>query len=209
MLSRLSIILSNTNQTLSKIVLIIMKGCAMMIDVFLAVDRKKTRVLEIMNTIACFWIFVLMIIIAIDVFGRVLFNTPFKGTPELVSNSILAITFLEIPYVLHRGNHVKSTLLLDRMGPKLRFSLEIFALVVGIVMMIFLINSSWSDFLKAIKIGEYEGEGALRVPTYPTRGIIIFGAGLMIIEYIFQFVKRILIFKGKIGKEHIIEEGGH
>ncbi|MFZ7133178.1 MAG: TRAP transporter small permease subunit [Eubacteriales bacterium] len=180
-----------------------------MIDVFLAMDKKKTKVLEIMNTIACFWIFVLMVIIAIDVFGRVLFNVPFKGTPELVSNSILAITFLEIPYVLHRGNHVKSTLLLDRMKPKRRYTFEMIAFVIGIVMMIFLIISSWPAFIKAIEIGEYEGEGALRVPTSPTRGIIIFGSVLMIVEYIFLMVKRTLIYKNKIGKENILDEGGH
>ncbi len=179
-----------------------------MIDVFLTIDKKKTRLLEIMNTIACFWIFILMVIIAIDVFGRVLFNTPFKGTPELVSNSILAITFLEIPYVLHRGNHVRSTLLLSRLNPKVKFALELFAFVAGIVMMVFLIKSSWPAFIKAIMIGEYEGEGALRVPTYPTRGIIIFGSVLMIIEYLFLFIKRILIFQNKISSDSIVEEGG-
>ncbi len=180
-----------------------------MIDTFLHIDRVKTRGLEIMNTIACFWIFILMILIAIDVLGRVLFNTPFKGTPELVSNSILAITFLEIPYVLHRGNHVKSTLLLDRMKPMPKFIFETAAFIIGIVMMIFLIKSSWPAFIKAVQIGEYEGEGALRVPTSPTRGIIIFGSVLMIVEYLFLVIKRILIFTEKIDESNIIEEGSH
>ena len=180
-----------------------------MIAAFLNIDKLKTRVLEIMNTVACFWIFILMVIIAIDVLGRVLFNTPFKGTPELVSNSILAITFLEIPYVLHRGNHVKSTLLLDRFKPTLKFIFEMAAFVIGIVMMVFLIKSSWPAFIKAVQIGEYEGEGALRVPTYPTRAIIIFGSCLMIVEYLFLVVKRVLIFNKKIGEENIITEGSH
>jgi TRAP-type mannitol/chloroaromatic compound transport system permease small subunit len=179
-----------------------------MIDLFLAIDKKKTKLLEIMNTVACFWIFVLMIIITIDVFGRVLFNSPFKGTPELVSNSILAITFLEIPYVLYRGNHVRSTMLIGRMKRTPKYIFELIALIIGVIMMVFLIQSSWPDFIKAIQIGEYEGEGALRVPTYPTRGIIIFGSLLMVVEYIFLIVKRVLIHKGKIGEENIQEEGG-
>ena len=32
--------------------------------------------------------------------------------------------------------------------------------------------------------GEYEGEGALRVPAWPTRFIIIIGAGLAVLNYL-------------------------
>ena len=176
-----------------------------MLKGFLLADSIKTRILEIMNTLACIWIFGLMIIIAIDVFGRVFFNTPFKGTPELVSNSILAITFLEIPFVLNRGNHVRSNMLTSHLKPNVMFWLELLAGVIGIFMMVLLIKSSWPAFVKAVQIGEFEGEGALRVPTWPTRGIIILGSALMIIEYCFQVIKRILIRRGIIDPSYIKE----
>lgn len=155
------------------------------------IDRGKTRLLEIINSIACFWIFILVIIIAIDVFGRILFNVPFKGTPELVSNSLIAITFLEIPYVLNKNQHVRTTIILDKMKPVLREVAEIVAFILGLAMFVLLILSSWPDLIKAIAIGEFEGEGALRVPTYPTRAIIVFGSCLMIIEYIFKTILKI------------------
>ncbi len=174
---------------------------------FLKLDKGKTKLLEILNAIACFWIFVLMILIAVDVFGRVFFNMPFKGTPELVSNSIIAIAFLEIPFVLHRGDHVRSTILLDKIKPGLRTILELIAIIIGIVMFILLIKSSWPDFIKALSVGEFEGEGALRVPTTPARATIIIGSILMIVEYIFIFIKKILKLKGKT-KENDIHKGG-
>lgn len=176
-----------------------------MLNTFLSIDKGKTKLLEIFNVIACLWIFVLMILITIDVVGRGLFNTPFKGTPELVSNSILAITFLEIPYVLYRGNHVRSSMLTDRLKSGPKFVLELLACVLGIAMMILMIKSCWPGFVTAVRIGEYEGEGALRVPTYPTRGIMIFGSFLMAMEYVFQFIKRILVKKGILDPSYLLE----
>jgi len=174
---------------------------------FYKLDKGKIKVLEILNAIACFWILILMILIAVDVFGRVLFNMPFKGTPELVSNSIIAIAFLEIPFVLHRGDHVRSTILLDKIKPGLRTVMELIAIIIGIVMFVLLIKSSWPDFIKALKVGEFEGEGALRVPTTPARAAIIIGSFLMIVEYIFLFVKKVLKSKGK-SEENDIDKGG-
>lgn len=176
-----------------------------MLDSFLRADKIKTRILEILNVIACIWIFILMLVIAVDVVGRGLFNTPLNGTTELVSNSILAITFMEIPYVLYRGNHVRSTMLTSRLKPEIQYYLEQLAILIGISMMVFLIISSWPAFITAIKIGEYEGEGSLRVPTYPTRGIIVLGSTMMIVEYCFQFIKKILIKKSKINESYILK----
>ena len=43
-----------------------------------------------------------------------------------------------------------------------------------------LLWSTWPAFWDAYRIGEYEGEGALRVPTWPVRGTVlaisVFGA---------------------------------
>lgn len=173
---------------------------------FELLDRDKTKVLEVLNSLACFWIFVLVILIAVDVFGRVFFNVPFKGTPELVSNSLIAITFLEIPYVLNRNQHVRTTIFLDRVNPITREIAEMIAFIFGIAMFILLILSSWPALLKAIEIGEFEGEGALRVPTYPTRAIIVFGSFLMILEYIFKVAKKAIRIKKLINKEEVEKE---
>jgi TRAP-type C4-dicarboxylate transport system permease small subunit len=173
---------------------------------FELLDREKTKLLEILNSLACFWIFILVILIAIDVFGRILFNVPFKGTPELVSNSLIAITFLEIPFVLNRNQHVRTTIFLDRVKPVTREIAETIAFVIGIAMFVLLIISSWHDLIKAIEIGEFEGEGALRVPTYPTRAIIVFGSCLMIIEYIFKVIKKFIRIKKIVNNEKVEKE---
>lgn len=161
-----------------------------MVNFFRTLDRAKAKLFAAFNGIASAWIFVLMALIAIDVFGRVFLNAPFKGTPELISNSIIIITFLELPYVLMKGGHVRSTMIYDKLGSKGQDIIDILASVVGIIVFVLLIKSSMNDFVNALLIGEFEGEGALRVPTSPARFILLLGSVFMIVEYLSAAIKR-------------------
>ena len=49
----------------------------------------------------------------------------------------------------------------------------------------------WADMITSFRIGEFEGEGALRVPVYPTRAIIFAMSVLSILCYI-QLIIRLL-----------------
>jgi TRAP-type C4-dicarboxylate transport system permease small subunit len=150
-----------------------------------SIEKAKERIFAGFDGIASAWIFVLMMLIAIDVFGRVFFNMPFKGTPELISNSIIIITFLELPYVLMKDRHVRSTMMYDKLGPAGKDVIDLLASLVGMLVFILLIKSSLNDFIKAVKIGEFEGEGALRVPTSPARFIMIAGSVFMVLQYLY------------------------
>jgi len=147
----------------------------------------------VFNGTGSLWIFVLMAVIVVDVGGRVFLNSPLQGTPEIVSNSIIAITFLQIPYVMLRKQHVRSTILYDRLGQKGRDITDVAVSVIGIGLFILLIISSWDHFMQAIEIGEFEGEGALRVPTSPVRFLLILGSIFMIFEYILTILR--IVFK--------------
>ena len=132
------------------------------------------------------WLFVLMLLISIDVIGRGLFNKPFRGTPELVSFSIVIVAFLELPYVLWTNRQVRSTLLYDKVGPMGKDIIDLISALIGVLMFVLLIKSSMNDFLKAVKISEFEGEGALRIPTTPARALLIIGAGFMALQFLFN-----------------------
>lgn len=159
---------------------------------FHKLDTLHRGLLSVANSIGSAWIFVLMAIIVWDVGGRVFFNIPLKGTPELVSNSIIIITFLQIPYVMYKKQHLRSTMLYDTMPRLARDGIDIAASVVGIVLFSWLITSGWDHFVVSVRIGEFEGEGALRVPTAPGRFALIFGSALMIMELAFS-IARILL----------------
>jgi len=137
------------------------------------------------------WIAVLMMIITIDVGGRTFFNKPMVGTPEIVSNSIVAIAFLQITYVLLQERHVRVTVFYEKFSEKFRNILDIFAFIVGFLLFLALIYSSWELFQTAVKVGEFEGEGAIRIPTSPVRFIILFGSLIMAIQFIILIIGRI------------------
>jgi len=169
-------------------------------------DTIHKKILAVFNGTGSLWIFVLMAVIVVDVGGRVFLNSPLQGTPEIVSNSIIAITFLQIPYVMLRKQHVRSTILYDRLGQKGRDVIDVLVSAIGIVLFILLIVSSWDHFIQAVQIGEFEGEGALRVPTAPVRFLLILGSVFMILEYIFNILRIVCkLDKHEIEAEEAVE----
>lgn len=156
------------------------------------------KLIFVMNAIGTIWIFVLVILVVIDVAGRVLFRAPLTGTPELCKIANPAICFLQIAYVLWLGSHIRTTMVYDRLSPKGRKYFDIFSSCLGILMFGSILYASLSLTWVAWAIGEYEGEGALRVPTAPIRTIILLGSACMII----QFIRMIFGFK-KGGEEKV------
>ena len=144
---------------------------------------------SVLNASATFWISILMLIIVADVAGRVFFNHPLTGAPELVKVSLVALVFLEITHTLREGRHVRSTIILGRVSPRVRDLLLILADLIGMILFILLCYSSWHLTVQSWEVLEYEGEGALNVPTYPVRTIILFCSGLMVIQYCLDLIK--------------------
>lgn len=154
-------------------------------------EKQYSKLLSACNAIGSLWIFVLMLVIIVDVGGRIFFNHPMQGTPEIVANSIIAIAFLQIGYVLMIGKHVRSTVFYDRFPEKVREIFDIIACILGIILFIFLVKTSFHEFVHAFTTGEFEGEGALRVPTSPARFAIFFGSALMLGQYFFNIYHKI------------------
>ena len=60
-------------------------------------DRALGWIANTLLVLAALLAFVLCFIVVADVIGRVLFNTPVKGTPEIVSYSIVVICYCRRP----------------------------------------------------------------------------------------------------------------
>lgn len=129
---------------------------------------------------SAFWTLALAFLIFGDVMGRGLLNRPIPGTKEIIQNSVVAITFLQLPLAIYSGAMLRTSIFADAVPPFFRKLLRTFGALLGLVFFIGLIWSTWPSFWDAYRIGEYEGEGALRVPTWPVRGTVlvmsVFGA---------------------------------
>lgn len=157
-----------------------------------------TRVSKTLHLVSSCWVLVLAAVIVSDVVGRSVFNHPVRGTAEIVKNSVVAITFLQIPLAILTGSMLRTTIILDAAGPRLRSVIELAACVLGVAFFFALAWGSYQPLLDAWRIGEYEGEGALRVPTYPVRAIVVVMAVMATGALLWQIL-RILS-----GKKHTV-----
>lgn len=138
---------------------------------------KVTRAIHLFSA---FWTLALAFLIFSDVIGRSFLNQPIPGTKEIIQNSVVAITFLQLPLAIYTGSMLRTSILADSVPPVLRKLLRTLGALLGFIFFIGLLWSTLPSFLDAYRIGEYEGEGALRVPTWPVRGTVfvmgVFGA---------------------------------
>ena len=149
------------------------------------------KVVSAMNAIATFWIFLIMFLMTGDVFGRVLFSLPITGTPELVKVSLVGIIFMQMPHTFWMNRHIRSEFILMKVGPVSRGVLNCVAYLLGAAIFLGIFVSSWSATVMSWDILEFEGEGALRVPVYPIRTIILVGSSLTAILFAVRFIQNI------------------
>jgi TRAP-type C4-dicarboxylate transport system permease small subunit len=142
-----------------------------------------TRVFRFLHMISAFGVLLVAAIICLDVLGRDLLNQPLPGTAEIVKNSVVAITFMQIPLAIRGDAMFRTTILMDLSGPTVSRVLHLVASLLGVLLFVLLVWSSWGPMIDAWKIGEYEGEGALRFPTYPIRSIVVLMSVLAAVAY--------------------------
>lgn len=127
---------------------------------------------RLLHIFSAFGILSLAVLIFGDVMGRIFLSRPIPGTKEILQNSIVTITFLQIPLAIYSGSMLRTTILSDAVPPTFRRLLRTFASILGLALFFALIWGTIPSFWDAYRIGEYEGEGSLRVPTWPVRGAI-------------------------------------
>ncbi len=145
--------------------------------------RLLDRVMAVLNVAGSVWVVLLMLLVSADVVGRAAFNAPLFGVPEIVKVSVVGLVWCQIPHTLRIGAHLRSTVLLDRMPAPARRAVEILSCLLGAVTFGLIVYSGWDNTIEAWRIGEFEGEEPVRVPTYPIRTLVLLGAALTAIQF--------------------------
>jgi TRAP-type C4-dicarboxylate transport system permease small subunit len=145
---------------------------------------------SLLNAMAAIWAFVLAFVILGDVLGRMV-GVSLQGTVELVANSIVAIVFLQFPLTIVRGRFLRSTVIYDAVSDRGRQGIDLMSCLLGLGIFVAIAWGGWADMITSFRIREFEGEGALRVPVYPTRAIIFAMSVLSILCYV-QLIIRLL-----------------
>jgi TRAP-type C4-dicarboxylate transport system permease small subunit len=120
------------------------------------------------------------------VIGRVVFNSPVKGTPEIVSMSIVIICFLLAGYSVRSGSMLRADILTGPMSWRGPLVSALLSGVLGAAFFGLIVWGSYEPTLHAWTSGEFEGEGALRIPVWPARFMVMLGSLLVTIIYLGQ-----------------------
>ncbi len=142
------------------------------------------RLSRTVHLISALWTLGLAVLIFLDVFGRSLYSQPIPGTKEIIQNSIVAITFLQLPLAIFSGSMLRTTVFADAVPAAVRRVLRTICYLLGAVLFASLVISTYEPLIEAYRIGEYEGEGALRVPVWPVRGLILVTSVFSLFAYV-------------------------
>lgn len=156
--------------------------------------RLLNRATQGANILGTMLIVGLVAIICIDVVGRETLGTPLPGVPEMVSLSIVAIVFLQVPQAHRAGRLTRSDgliNLLHRRMPRVAAALETVFELLGILVIGTIIYAHWPILIKSITRGDFVGSvGNLTIPTWPVKLIILVGAILLVLQFAASIVQR-------------------
>lgn len=136
------------------------------------------------HVVSAFWVLMIAMVIIVDVLGRAFFSSPLQGTTEVIRNSVVAITFLQMPLAVLSGSMLRTELITEFLGPDGRRILRTLTYLLGLAFFALIVYADWRPAMFAYRIGEYEGEGALRVPVWPVHFILLSTAAMCAVSYV-------------------------
>lgn len=128
--------------------------------------------------------FCLSFVVCADVIGRVMFGRPLKGTPEMVSMAIVIICYLQAAYAIRSGGMISVDAITQYLPPRVQSAVAAFGALLGALLFALILWGSLDGAAHAWSSSEYEGEGAMRVPVWPTRFVIVLGCALASLSYL-------------------------
>lgn len=147
-----------------------------------------SRFLGLMNACGTVWIFLLMILINSDIIGRELFDSPVRGTTELMSLSIVGIVFLQLGHTLMTGKVTRSDMMIEALliqQPRAGHALQCLYHIAGAALLGIILVGSFNLLQESLAIQEYVGAiGDFTAPTWPVRLIIVIGSAATGLQFL-------------------------
>lgn len=151
--------------------------------------RLNDNIARAFLLLAAILAFLLCFLVVGDVLGRVVFNTPIKGTPEIVSMSIVIICFLQAAFAIRSGGMLNVDVFVKKLSPAGQSWMTAAGALLGAALFGFLCYASLEGAAHAWNSNEFEGEGALRVPVWPTRFVVVLGTALAATSYLLMLAE--------------------
>lgn len=142
------------------------------------------RLSKFLMVVAAAWAFGLAFLVMGNIIGRFVFDSPIYGTAEIVAASIVIVVFLQAGYAIRSRSMLMADFLVVHLPDSMRRVLLGFGYLLGAAFFLMIITGGWEESILSYVEGEYEGEGALRVPSWPARWTVMIGSALAMINYL-------------------------
>jgi TRAP-type C4-dicarboxylate transport system permease small subunit len=154
-------------------------------------QRLNDHVTRVLLVLAAVLAFLLCFLVVADVVGRVVFNSPVKGTTEIVSLSIVIICYLQAGFAIRSGGMLHVDMFVSQGSPRVQSAFAALAALAGLVFFGAICWGSLDGAAHAWTSNEFEGEGALRVPVWPARFVLVLGTFVAAFSYLLMLLQHL------------------
>ena len=146
--------------------------------------RYSDQLSKFLMILSSVWAMGLALLIVADIIGNNVYGGAIPGVREIVISSIVMIVYLQLGYAIRSHSMLRADSLLLVLPVAVRRVLLAAGYLLGAVFFFMILHGTISPAVHAWTTSEFWGEGALRVPVWPTRFMIIVGAALAIVNYV-------------------------
>lgn len=141
------------------------------------------KITRLLGYIGMFFVIPMMLLTSADATARDFFSRPVRGAFELNSLVLSVFVLLGLAYAQQMKDHVRVTLLLERLPVKLSSAISIFTtllcmFIVGIM--------SWQGIVVSFEASSVSD--MLRIPQLPFRLLVTLGGVFLFLEFFFDLV---------------------
>jgi len=149
-----------------------------------AAHRYWSRLEDGMNLVAAAAIFFLMFVGVFQIVGRTAFGTAIHGYIDYMEQASALFAFLGISYAQRVGAHIRMDLLLRGFSLRFLWAMELFAVLVALVIIVVLVDTTWENFLRAWQLGDSTMD--IQLPTWPAKLMVPLALSVLWLRYALQ-----------------------
>lgn len=139
-----------------------------------------------LNLIAAAAIFFLMFVGVFQIVGRTVFDTAIYGYIDYMEQASALFAFLGIAYAQRVGAHIRMDLLLRGFSMRFLWSMELFCVLIALVVITVLVDSTFQNFLRAWQLGDSTID--IKLPVWPTKLIVPFVLTVLWVRLVLQSI---------------------
>lgn len=149
-----------------------------------ALIHASDRVSKFLMILAAVWAFGLTFVIVAEILSNALYGRPIYGVREIVMNSIVMIVFMQVGYAIRSNSMLRAETLLTFLPSIVARIFLAVGYALGLAFFVLIILGGMDAAVYAWTAGSFEGEGALRVPTWPVHFTVLIGSGVAAVNYV-------------------------